>query len=105
MRSTIKVALSFCALITVALFSVVIANNAKQNVASVAQLCEKAQRVEFLQNQKGEKFELNFLDKDEFARYNVSDNYDFVWGDQDCVETTGNCGRIKSDTYVVVLSN
>ncbi len=105
MRSTTKIALMFCALFAAALFSVVIATNARQNISSVTDLCNKAQRVEFYQNQQGDKFELNFLDKEEFARYNVSDHYDFVWGDQDCIETTGNCGRIKSDTYVVVLSN
>ncbi len=104
MRSTTKIALAFFGLFAVTLCSVVIANNLRQNVPSVTQLCDKAKRVEFFQNQKGEKFEFNFLEKDELARYNVSDHYDFVWGDQECVETTGNCGRVKSDSYVVVLS-
>ncbi len=104
MRPITKITLMFCALFAVALFSVVTASDARQNISSVTELCKKARRVEILQNQQGDKFELNFLSRREFNDYTVLDHFDFVWGDQDCIESTGNCGKVKSDTYIVILS-
>lgn len=102
MRST-KFTLILTGFLIATFGTFLIASGVSESVTSVQQLNNKTKHVEFFQNQRGEKFEFHYVDQNELAKLNMSDHYDFVWGDQECIETTGNCGRIKSDTYVVVL--
>ena len=105
MRSTTKIAVTFCGMFLATLFSMAIANSPRQPVNCMQDICHLSQRVEFFQNQKGETFELNYLDKNDMARFQLNGGMAFSPAG-DCTNRVGNCSTsAKAGHYVVVLSN
>ena len=101
-----KISLSFVCTLAFTLISLTAAKSTVDKPkVKVEKMCKKACRVEYFQNEKGQVFQLNYVDQNELSRFYLAGSEHLSFGGGECVPTQGNCVKVKTNHYQVVLPN